>query len=105
PAGAHADHVARLDLDRHLRAQPRLLAAADEDVLGDVRVLAAERAPGPEAVAVGEDRVGRRAVEDVVLAEAEAAPKAARALRVRDERQAADPHRIVELRLLDRRVL
>src|SRR5438093_1157944 len=72
---------------------------------GSAGVLAAEGAPRPEAVAVGEDRVRRRAVEDVVLPQPEAASEAARAFRVRHEREAADPHRVIELGLLDRRVL
>src|SRR2546423_1586312 len=102
-AGAHADHVARLELDGDLRAEPRLDAVPGVDVLRDVRVVAAARAPGAEAVAVGEDRIRRRAVEDVVLAQAEPAAEAAGAVGVRHEREAPDPHRVVELRLLDRR--
>src|SRR3954470_24406164 len=79
-AGAHADHVARLELDGDLRAEPRLDAVPGVHVLRDVRVVAAERAPGAEAVAVGEDRIRRRAVEDVVLAQAEPAAEAAGAV-------------------------
>src|SRR5581483_5952434 len=67
--------------------------------------LAPERAPRAEPVAVGEDRVRRRPVEDVVLAQAEPAAEAAGALGVGPEREAADPHRVVALGLLDRRVL
>src|SRR5581483_8673341 len=81
-AGAHADYVARLHLHRRLRGQARLDAAADEHVLGDAPLAAAEGAPRAAAVAVGEDRVRRRAVEHVVLAQAEAAAVASGALRV-----------------------
>ena len=54
-AGADADHVAGHEVERRLRAEPRLDAVADEHVLGDLRVVAAERAPRADLVAVGED--------------------------------------------------
>src|SRR5262249_3942463 len=92
-AGTDADHVTCLELDRDLRAESGLDAVADVDILGHVRVVTAEGAPRAEAVAVGEDRVRRPAVEDVVLPEAESAAEAARTLGVRHEREAADPNR------------
>ncbi len=104
-AGADADHVARHELDRRLRAEPGLRAVADEDVLRHAPVVPAERAPRAAAVAVGEDRERRVQVEAVVLAQAEPAAEAARALGVLDQREPVDPHRVVELGLLDRRVL
>ena len=67
--------------------------------------VAAERAPRAGLVAVGEDGEGRVEVEEVVLAQPEPAAEAARPLGVLDEREAVDPHRVVELGLLDRRVL
>ena len=65
----------------------------------------AEDAPRARAVAVGEDRERRVQVEEVVLAQAEPAAEPAGALGVLDEREPVDPHRVVQLGLLDRRVL
>ena len=104
-AGAEADHVAGDEVERRLRDEPRLDAVADVHVLGDPPGVAAERAPRACLVAVGEDGEGRVQVEEVVLAQPEPAAEAARPLGVLDEREAVDPHRVVELRLLDRRVL
>ena len=60
---------------------------------------------GPDLVPVGEDRERRVQVEEVVLAQPEAAAEAARPLGVLDQREAVDADRVVELGLLDRRVL
>ena len=105
PAGAVADDVARLELDGSLGREPTLLAAADQDVLGRLPGEAAERARRPRERAVGQDGEGRRPVEEEVLAQPEAAAEASRPLGVLHEREASDPHRIVQLGLLDRRVL
>ena len=104
-ARAEADRVAGLHVDRRLRAEPRLRAAADEHVLRGLARQAAERARRPGHRAVGEDGERRRAVEDEVLAQAEAAAVAPGAVGVVDEREPGDAHRVVQLGLLDRRVL
>ena len=60
---------------------------------------------GPLPVAVGEDRERRRLQHPEVLAQPEPAAEPARALGVLDEREARDLDGVVQLRLLDRRVL
>ena len=93
------------ELGGALRAEPGLDAVADQHVLGDARVVAAEGTPGALPVAVGEDRERRRLQHAEVLAQPEPAAEPARALGVLDEREPGDLHRVVQLRLLDRRVL
>ena len=66
---------------------------------------AAEGAPRALAVTVGQDRERRRLQHAKVLAEPEPATEPARPLRVLDQRQACDLHGVVQLGLLDRRVL
>ena len=104
-AAADADDVARDELGGALRAEPGLDAVADQHVLGDRGVVAAEGAPRALPVAVGEDRERRRLQDPEVLAQPEPAAEPARALRVLDEREPGDLHRVVQLGLLDRRVL
>ena len=77
-ARAVADDVAGQHVDRRLRRQPRLDAVADQDVLGRLAGLAAERARRPAQRAVGEHGERRRPVEEEVLAQPEAAAEAAR---------------------------
>ncbi len=60
---------------------------------------------GPADRAVGEHGERRRPVEEEVLAQPEPAAEAPRAVGVVDEREPHDAHRVVELRLLDGRVL
>ena len=104
-AGAVADDVARLDGHGRLGRQPGLLAPADQHVLGDSTVVAAEGAGRPGDGAIREDGERRRPIEEEVLAQPEPAAEATRPLGVLDERQPVDAHRVVELRLLDGRVL
>ena len=104
-AGADADHVTGDEVERRLRRQPRLDAVADVHVLGDPPGVAAERAPRSRLVAVGEHGEGGVEVEEIVLAQPEAAPEAARPFGVLHEREPVDADRVVELGLLDRRVL
>ena len=67
--------------------------------------MAAEGAPRALPVTVGEDRERRRLQHPEVLAEPEPAAEPARPLGVLDEREAGDLHGVVQLGLLDRRVL
>src|SRR5262249_58364557 len=96
-AGAIAHDVAGLELDRRLRREARLRAITDEDVLGGAPVLAAEGACGAAHGAVGEHGERRRAIEEVVLAQTEAAPEPAGAVGVLDQRKTGDAHPVVEL--------
>src|SRR5262249_9909908 len=104
-AGAEADDVAGLQLDRRLRPERPGLVAREEDVLGALPGQPALDPPRSRAVAVGQDRERRLLREKVVAAQAEAAAPAARSLRVVDQLVAGDPHRVVGLDLLNRRVL
>ena len=95
-----------LELDRRLRAEPRLLAAADRARTRRRCPARPPKAPaGPAQRAVGEHGERRRPVEEEVLAQPEPAAEAARPVGVLDEREPRDAHRVVELGLLDRRVL
>src|SRR5207237_9012942 len=67
-AGAVADDVAGLHLDRHLRVELGLDAVADQHVFGRPPVVTAEHAPRAAHRPVGEHCERRRTVEEEVLA-------------------------------------
>ena len=101
----HADDVARRKLERVLRAQFARLAIRVEDVARLLPGSAAEQPVRAPLVAVGKDRERDRVLERVVASQPEAAAVPARPFGLLDQLVARDPHRVVDLGLLDRRVL